>query len=319
MVSVNLLAQEIVEDMIDYSEELQVEVIQMENGACMIDAGVNAEGSILAGEYVTEICLGGLGSANVASAQYGDLTLPVIHVSTNYPAISTLGAQFAGWRITDENGKYVGMGSGPARALALKPKKLYEKIDYKDEAEVAVLFLESNKLPKDNVAKIVADACGVDPSNVYIIVAPTNSIVGAIQISGRIVETGIHKISEVGLDPKKIKYANGVAPIAPVHPDPTIAMGRTNDMIIFAGHVNLFVEVDSDDELKSYVEKTPSSTSKSYGKPFYETFKEANFDFYQIDAGIFAPASIFVNNIKTGNSFRAGQININLLKKTMGI
>lgn len=319
MVSVNLLAQEIAEDMMDYSEELQVEVIQTESGAYIIDAGINADGSILAGEYVTEICLGGLGSASVASAQYGDLTLPVIHVSTNYPPISTLGAQFAGWRITDENGKYVGMGSGPARALALKPKNLYKKIEYEDDAEVAVLFLEANKLPKDNVVKIIADACGVEPSNVYIIVAPANSIVGSIQISGRVVETGIHKISEVGLDPKKIKYANGVAPIAPVHPDPTVAMGRTNDMIIFAGHVNLFVEADNDDELKSHVEKTPSSMSKSYGKPFYETFREANFDFYQIDAGVFAPASILVNNIKTGNTFRAGRIDINLLKKTIGI
>jgi len=316
---VNLLAQEIAEDMMDYSEELQVEVIQTESGAYIIDAGINADGSILAGEYVTEICLGGLGSASVASAQYGDLTLPVIHVSTNYPPISTLGAQFAGWRITDENGKYVGMGSGPARALALKPKNLYKKIEYEDDAEVAVLFLEANKLPKDNVVKIIADACGVEPSNVYIIVAPANSIVGSIQISGRVVETGIHKISEVGLDPKKIKYANGVAPIAPVHPDPTVAMGRTNDMIIFAGHVNLFVEADNDDELKSHVEKTPSSMSKSYGKPFYETFREANFDFYQIDAGVFAPASILVNNIKTGNTFRAGRIDINLLKKTIGI
>jgi len=319
LVSVNLLAQEIAEDMMDYSEELQVEVIQTESGAYIIDAGINADGSILAGEYVTEICLGGLGSASVASAQYGDLTLPVIHVSTNYPPISTLGAQFAGWRITDENGKYVGMGSGPARALALKPKNLYKKIEYEDDAEVAVLFLEANKLPKDNVVKIIADACGVEPSNVYIIVAPANSIVGSIQISGRVVETGIHKISEVGLDPKKIKYANGVAPIAPVHPDPTVAMGRTNDMIIFAGHVNLFVEADNDDELKSHVEKTPSSMSKSYGKPFYETFREANFDFYQIDAGVFAPASILVNNIKTGNTFRAGRIDINLLKKTIGI
>lgn len=319
MVSVNLLAQEIVEDMMDYSEELQIEVTQTESGAFIVDAGVNAEGSILAGEYVTEICLGGLGTAMVASAQYGDLVLPVIHVSTNYPAISTLGAQFAGWRITDENGKFIGMGSGPARALALKPKKLYEKIDYRDDAEVAVLFLEANELPGDNVVKIVADACGVDPSNVYIVVAPTNSIVGSIQISGRVVETGIHKISEVGFDPKKIKYANGVAPIAPIHPDPTIGMGITNDMIIFAGHVNLFVETDNDDELKQYVEKTPSSTSKSYGKPFYETFKEANFDFYKIDPGIFAPASILVNNIKTGKTFRAGKIDINLLRKTIGL
>nr|MDO8062521.1 methenyltetrahydromethanopterin cyclohydrolase [Candidatus Freyrarchaeum guaymaensis] len=319
MVSVNLLAQEIVEDMMDYAEELQINVITLDSGATIVDAGVEVDGSILAGEYVTEICLGGLGSATVTSFQYGDLILPAISVSTNHPAISTLGSQFAGWRITSKDGKFIGMGSGPARALALKPKKLYGKIDYKDDADVAVLFLEADNVPGDETVEVVAEACRVEPSNVYMVVAPTSSIVGSVQISGRVVETGIHKISEVGLDPKKIKYASGVAPIAPIHPDSMVAMGRTNDMIIAAGHVNLFVEVENEEELKKYVEKTPSNTSESYGKPFYEIFKEAGFDFYKIDPGLFAPASIMVNNITTGNSFYAGQINVELVKRSISL
>ena len=167
--------------------------------------------------------------------------------------------------------------------------------------------------------EVIAEGCGVQPSQLYLVVAPTSSIVGSVQISGRVVETGIHKISEVGLDPKKIVYANGSAPVAPIHPDSTKAMGRTNDQIIAAGHVNLFVDVEDDEELAEIVRKTPSSASKSYGKPFYQTFKEANFDFYNIDPGIFAPASILVNNIRTGKSHVAGKIDVPLLKKTIGI
>jgi methenyltetrahydromethanopterin cyclohydrolase len=32
-------------------------------------------------------------------------------------------------------------------------------------------------------------------------------------------------------------------------------------------------------EIKDYLDRIPSNKSKGYGKPFYETFKEANFDF----------------------------------------
>jgi methenyltetrahydromethanopterin cyclohydrolase len=319
VISVNLQAKIIVDKMIENSQLLQVEVIKNESGAHMIDAGINTEGSIIAGEFATEVCLGGLGKARVVTSQYEDVLLPSIMVSTNYPPISTLGSQFAGWRITNKEKKFYGMGSGPARALSLKPKKLYKEIDYQDEADVAILFLEADKLPSDEIVEVISEGCQVEPSQLYLVVAPTSSIVGSIQISGRVVETGIHKISEVGLDPKKIVYANGSAPIAPINPESTKAMGRTNDQIIAAGHVNLFVESDNDEELEEIVKKTPSGASKSYGKPFYQTFKEANFDFYNIDPGIFAPASVLVNNIKTGKSHLAGKMDIPLLKETNGI
>ncbi|MEM3585787.1 MAG: methenyltetrahydromethanopterin cyclohydrolase [Candidatus Jordarchaeaceae archaeon] len=319
VISVNKQAKLLVDQMIEKSHLLQVEVTKTGNGAHVIDAGVNVKGSIAAGELATGVCLGGLGEAKVITAQYGDVSLPSIMVSTSYPSISTLGSQFAGWRIADRSGKFFGMGSGPARALSLKPKKIYEEISYHDESDVAVLFLEADKIPSEEVVEVIAEGCDVKPNQLYLIVAPTNSMVGSIQISGRVVETGIHKISESGLDPKKIVYANGSAPVAPIHPDSTKAMGRTNDMIIAAGHVNLFVDFEDDKELEEIVKKTPSSASKSYGKPFYQTFKEANFDFYKIDPGIFAPASILVNNIRTGKSHTAGKIDVPLLKSSIGI
>lgn len=84
------------------------------------------------------------------------------------------------------------------RALSLKPKKIYEEIDYQDESDVAVLFLEADKMPNDEIVEVIAEGCKVEPSQVYLVVAPTSSMVGSIQISGRVVETGIHKISESG-------------------------------------------------------------------------------------------------------------------------
>jgi methenyltetrahydromethanopterin cyclohydrolase len=59
--------------------------------------------------------------------------------------------------------------------------------------------------------------------------------------------------------------------------------------------------------------------SKAYGKPFIEIFKEAKYDFYKIDPNLFAPAVLAVNNVKTGNTFKSGEINVRNLKESFGI
>jgi len=80
------------------------------------------------------------------------------------------------------------MGSGPARALALKPKETYEALDYEDDAEFAIITLESDRLPDEKVIDYIARECDVESEDVYALVAPTSSIVGSIQISARVVE-----------------------------------------------------------------------------------------------------------------------------------
>ena len=316
-VSVNRKALPLIEEVMEKALELCVEVQKYESGATVIDAGVEAPGGYSAGRMMTEICLGGFGKTSITSMNYGDIPLPTIHVETAYPAISTLGAQFAGWRIKE--GDYFAMGSGPARALSLKPKELYEKIDYRDSADVAVIVLEADKLPTEEALAYIAEKCRVSLKNLYVMVASTSSISGSVQISGRIVETGIHKLTELGFDPKKVGYGHGYAPIAPIHPKALKAMGRTNDALYYGGVAILTVDYDDDEKLKDFVAKAPSSTAKGYGKPFYEIFKEANFDFYEIDPHLFAPAVMVVNNVKTGTTYTAGSINIEVLKKTMDL
>ena len=62
------------------------------------------------------------------------------------------------------------------------------------------------------------------------------------------------------------------------------------------------------------IEKAPASTSSSYGKPFNDIFKEAEYDFYKIDPGLFAPAIYTINNKKTGKTLTVGKIDEELLK-----
>jgi len=233
VVSVNRLALPLVEEMIHRSEELRITVERTESEASVIDAGVKVVGGYQAGRYLTEICLGGLGNINFQSGDYDGLILPSISVWTDMPAVSLLGSQSAGWRLSV--GKYFAMGSGPARALAKKPKELYAKIEYSDESDVAVVVLEATEKPSGEVLSYIADECGIRTRQLYALVVPTSSIAGSVQISGRIAEMGLHKLMYVGFDPKKVLSVYGVAPIAPVHPKFSRAMGRTNDMLLFAG------------------------------------------------------------------------------------
>jgi len=300
---------------IEHSEELGILAEQHPTGATLIDLGIKATGGLAAGRFMTEVCLGGLGKTSVTTMSYEDVSLPSIHVETDFPALATLGAQFAGWQIKTSD--YFAMGSGPARAIALKPKELYQKIGYNETSESAVLVLEADRYPTEEAIKYVADECKTPPANVYALVAPTSSMAGTVQISGRVVESGIHRLTELGFDPKKILYGCGHAPISPIHPNSAKAMGRTNDAISYGGITFYSVDSDDDTKLKELTNRAPSSASKDYGRPFYEIFKAANFDFYKIDPGIFAPATFAITNIKTGKTHTAGKINPLLLKQSM--
>ena len=315
--SVNRTAWSLAKKLCDQAEEFGVVVKETKSGAILIDAGIEAKGGLLAGRIIIEICLGDYGKAQIFYKQYDDLELPSILVYTDHPAIATLGSQFAGWQI--KVGKYTAIASGPARALTLRPRELYEKIGYNDTSDVAVLVLETVKEPPEEVIKQISDECKVEPDHLSVILVPTSTIAGSTQISGRIVETGMHKLMELGFDPKLITHACGYAPIAPVHPKFAQAMGRTNDAIMYAGVAYYITSFDKDEELRKLVERAPSSASKSYGKPFMEIFKEAGYDFYKIDPGLFAPAVLMVNNAKTGSMFKAGKIDVEVFKRSIGL
>ena len=317
ILSVNQLALKITEKLLAKQAFYGVHASKSTAGATIIDAGVNAPGGFQAGKVLTELCMGGAGKAQLGFKTYGEITLPSITVSTDHPAIAALGSQFAGWRIKEADGS-IAIGSGPARALALKPKDVFEEIGYKDTSDKAVLTLESNSLPTDALIEKVSTACGIKPENLTAVAAPTASVAGLTQVAGRVVEVGIHKLRTLGLNPKTIRYACGYAPIPPLGKDFEVAMARTNDAILYGGTV--YCTVDSDDEaaLQKTVEQAPSKTSKDYGKPFLQIFREAGRDFYKIDHNLFAPAVIMVNNAKTGNIFKAGEINPKVLEESLG-
>lgn len=313
-VGMNERAARIADAMAAEAPALRVRVRQLANGARVIDAGVEAPGGLLAGRRLAEACMGGLGEIGFTTLELDRLWVPGLTVSTDHPAESCMASQYAGWKIDPEG--YFAMGSGPLRALARVEKELYAKLGYLEDATRGVLVLEGRQLPDERVADYVARRSGLAPQGLTMMIAPTASLAGGVQISARVLETALHKMLELGADIGDVLSGMGTAPLAPIAKDDLRAIGRTNDCILYGSQVHFTIRSD-DDALAELVPRIPSSTSEDYGTPFYEIFQRYDGDFYKIDPHLFSPAHVSITNITSGRTFRAGQVNTTVLERSL--
>jgi methenyltetrahydromethanopterin cyclohydrolase len=321
MISVNQRAATIVQQMIDDSEALGLEILRLSNGTTIVDAGVNVPGSMEAGRLFSCACLGGLGQVSFTQQIfYGQgsgsdtcFRIPAVSVTVGHPHIACMASQYAGWAI--KQGRYFAIGSGPARAL-YAGEEIYQKLDYRDQCESAVLMLETRTLPDADVASFVAEKCRIKPDHLTLLVAPTASMVGSVQVAARASETGLHKLVELGFDVRRVTAAFGLCPLATVAADDLHAIGRTNDAILYGSQVYYSVRAE-DDELSSLKDKIPADSSRDYGLPFYDLFMRYKGDFYQIDRLLFSPAEVSLNNLNSGRTFHAGHLNASLIHASL--
>lgn len=322
-VSVNKLTQPLVQYLIDNAGALRIGVEQLKNGCTIIDAGIKVPGGLEAGRIVAEICMGGLGKVSISQRAYTANWPLSVNVYSSNPVLSCLGSQYAGWSLSHE--KYYALGSGHARAMATKLKEgkkepveeLYKELAYQDANDTAALVIENDAIPPLEIIEKVAAACNIKPAKLTIIVTPTSSLAGCVQVVSRVLEVAMHKAHALHFPLENIIDGSGSAPICPPHPKFVKAMGRTNDAILFAGQVHLFVK-GTDEAAQKLANDLPSSTSKDYGKPFAEIFKQYEYDFFKIDAMLFSPAIVIVTAVESGNSFRAGKLDDALLDLSFG-
>jgi methenyltetrahydromethanopterin cyclohydrolase len=237
---------------------------------------------------------------------------PALSVVTDQPLAACMASQYAGWQITGE--KYFAMGSGPMRAAGSR-EPLFEKIGHRERPQRAVGVLETRKLPPAAVCAQIAADCGVSPDRLTLLVAPTASIAGTIQIVARSVETALHKMHEIGFDLQQIVSGYGLSPLPPIASDDLVGIGRTNDAILYGGEVTLWINGE-DEQLSALGPKIPSSSSADYGEPFAAIFERYGRDFYKIDPLLFSPAAITLVNLRSGRSHRFGETNAAVLQRS---
>ncbi len=316
--SVNRRAAPLVERLVEDAEALRIAVERPEPGYTLVDAGIGCPGGIEAGLRIAEICLGGLGRVRLeAVAAFGRWPWQ-LSVHAAHPVLACLGSQYAGWSLAHGEGKeaFQALGSGPGRALAAK-EPLFEELGYHDHAESAVLVLEVGKRPpKPLIEKILRD-CGVEPADLTVILTPTESLAGSVQIVARVLEVALHKVHELGFPLERVVDGMGSAPLPPPAPAFLEAMGRTNDAIIYGGSVQLFV-AGPNEAARDLAERLPSGGSRDYGRPFAEVFEAFKGDFYAIDPMLFSPARVTVTALESGRSHHAGRLDENLLDRSFG-
>ncbi|MCS7020387.1 MAG: methenyltetrahydromethanopterin cyclohydrolase [Gemmataceae bacterium] len=283
-------------------------------GARVIDCGGAVEGGLAAGLVLARTCLADLAQVNLVATTVPGIGGLAVQVVTDDPVRACLASQYAGWRI--QVGHFFAMASGPIRALAAR-EELFQHIPGRENAPVAVGVLETSQNPTDEVIAAIVAKLPADTEHLTLLVAPTTSMAGTLQVVARSVETALHKLYELKYDVTQVVSGWGVAPLPPVAREPIGAIGRTNDAILYGAEVILWVHSD-DEELLRLGPKVPACASPDYGTPFADIFSRYNGDFYRIDPMLFAPAVVEFRNLRSGRCHRFGQVLPDVLQRSFG-
>lgn len=311
--NLNARAAELCRIFLDGAQGLRVAVHRRESGTTVIDCGVDVPGGQMAGILLARVCMSHLGLVNVMPPR-ADALWPQVQVTTDHPVLACMASQYAGWEIKCEG--YFAMGSGPMRAAAAR-EPLFRHLGYRETPGCCFGVLESGALPPDAVCRDIAAKCGIDPSQLTLLVAPTKSLAGTLQIVARSVETAMHKLHELKFDLNRVVSASGWAPLPPPGKNDLASIGRTNDAILYGGRVILYCRGD-DASLQEVGAKLPSTESADYGRPFAEILASYDHDFYKIDPLLFSPALATLVNLDTGKSFTFGKLNDEIVARSFG-
>jgi len=312
----NARVQPLLSSLVDDAEAMRLRVRQNDDWVTLVDAGIEAPGGLEAGRRIAEICMGGIGQVTLTAEKTCAPFAWQVNVTSLQPVLACLASQYAGWNLEHKTGDktYRALGSGPARTLGSR-EPLFDELGYRCAPAETCLVIESDELPPDGLCREIAEACGIVPEQLTVIVTPTSSFAGAVQVVARVLEVGLHKVHELGFPLDRVVDGGGAAPICPMSRDFLKAMGRTNDAIIYGGFVHLFV-TGPDDDAEKLANELPSSASRDFGRPFAEVFKEYEYDFYKVDPHLFSPAEVVVSNVETGNTFHAGKRHPDLVARS---
>ncbi|MFB6172138.1 MAG: methenyltetrahydromethanopterin cyclohydrolase [Haloarculaceae archaeon] len=310
METLNRMALELVDEAIDFADELAIEVRELDNEATVLDFGVEAIGGLEAGLLLAELQSAGLATVQTRTGEVAGAPLTHVELASDHPALALLCSQKAGWELAVED--FEGLGSGPARALVAAEEE-FERTGYGEEADFATLAVESDALPTAAVAETVASRTGVGTSAVFLPAFRTASVAGSVQMAARAAELAAFRLSELGYDPLDVLSVQASAPVAPVAASEEVAMARTNDALAYGGRVHVVADADFD-----RVDEVPSSARDAYGAPFAEIFESVDWDFYDLDESVFAPAQVTFD-VVGGPTHVVGETDESLLAESFGL
>ncbi|ERH10686.1 MAG: methenyltetrahydromethanopterin cyclohydrolase [halophilic archaeon J07HX64] len=310
MESLNRMATELVDEAIDFADELAIEVYTLSGDGAVLDFGVDLPGGIEAGLLLAEIQTAGLATLGTSLDDVAGTPLTHVECSTDQPALALLCAGKAGWEVT--RGEFDALGSGPARAL-VATEPVFQRINYRDEFDFAVLALESDQLPDEAVAAQIAERAGVPESGVFLPTYATGSLSGSVVAASRAAELAVFRLSELGYDPLDVLSATGSAPIAPVAGDERTALATTQDALAYGSRAHLVVDRPFD-----RFDEVVSTARTEYGTPFAEIFEGVGWETGELPLELFGPAQVTID-VVGGDTYAVGERSDELLAESFGL
>jgi len=307
MESLNATALDLVDEAIEFADELGAAVHHLENDAAVIDFGVAADGGIEAGLLLAEIVTGGLATVGTRMGTVDGAPLAHVELATDHPRLALLSSGMADWQPALMDA----VGSGPARLLAGEGP--FPPADHEEEFDFAVLALEADRLPEEPVAEDVASRCGVPTSGVFLPTAPLTSVAGGVAMGARAAEAALLRLDHLGYDVSKVVSAAGSAPVPPLAGDRETSLVRTIDAIAHGGRVHLIVEEAFD----RFGEVHYGATDHG-GESRAAAFETAGGGLHGVHADAVAPAQVTVD-VRGGATHRLGDRDENRLAGLLGL
>ena len=313
--SVNDRAARIIEDKIlPDPESLGVTVINLKNGATVIDMGVEARGGFRAAKLFTDTCLGGLGELIYQSMYIGKHLVPTAVIQVDRPDVAEMSAHIAGLYLPYRG--YMQPVSGPLRAIT-STDNWSDRVSYRDpDARKAVGHLQITTLPDEELSEMIASAIGRSPADLYLLASRTSTVVGAVQIGARNLEQIFATISDHKAFPMEaIIHAIGWTPLISITDDEIVAMGRVNDALIYGQEGTLYCDCE-DRQILDMLDELPMSKNETvFGVPFEDMFREAGCQWGNVPRDVDAPCKVNFVNMRTDHFFSAGMIHYGVLER----
>lgn len=306
--SLNEAAMEIISPILDDPTRYGALITKSSGGATIVDMGIEADGSWLGAKMYVEAAHGGMAELTYGRMRIKDLDLPSANVMIDNPMLSVIGCEAGAWSLGE--GEYAPVASGPVRAKA-RVDRWAQRVDYEDPSDYVLMQMQTRRMPDDETLEFVAESCGIPMANLTVIVAPSASLVGSVQVGSRAFEQCVISLARnSSFDISTIVYGYGSAPVAPVIKDEVLAMGRINDALVYGGSGGMWLRHRDDEEVRRAAEGLPFSVQAGddYGKGYAEIYAAYGHSLFDIPARLDSPAKIMMSNMLTGSVFTAGAI-----------
>jgi len=296
MEPLNRTATELVDEAIDFADELRIDVHHLDNEAVVLDFGVAAPGGVEAGLLLAELRTGGLATVGTRVDTLAGAPQTHVELSTDHPELALLASQRTGWRLP--NG--AGWASGPGQLLRddskAPPNAPEETFDF------AVLAIDADRLPDEDLAADIASSLGVPTAGTFLAVAPAASLAGTTALTAGAAAVAVHRLASLGGEPTRLSAVTGLAPLSPVATSQRSAVARVYDAIAYGGRTHLLA-----DERIEQAGNLAFGTTVHDGKSFTDLLEAVDGDRAALKDAL-APAAVTVD-VAGGRSATAGEIN----------